>query len=73
MMVVSVPRCFPIRDCNFRLGSVQHLLELGHAVAHPGVHVCFGALDVVMKVVTEKLDVTDRCGRNFGVDEVTRE
>ena len=63
----------PLSSRDLRLRPVQHLLELTHAVAHTRVHVRLGALDVVVQVVAEVLDVADRCVCDVGVGEVARE
>lgn len=41
-------------------------------MAHPGVHVRFGAFDVIVQVISEELDVRDCCRSPLGVGEMTR-
>lgn len=48
----------PFASC-FWLGTVEDLEELGNTVSHARVHVCLGAFDVVVQVVTEELDAGD--------------
>ena len=55
------------------LRPVEHLLELRDAEAHARVHVRLRALDVVVEVVAEELDVRDRLRGNVRVREVARE
>jgi hypothetical protein len=38
---------------NLRFSPVQNLQEFSNSMPHSRVHVCFGALDVVMEVITE--------------------
>ena len=66
-------RSLPVHDGLLRLGAVEHLLELGDAVPHARVHVRFGALDMVVEIVSEQLDVTDCPGGDNSVGEMTRE
>lgn len=47
------PGCFSFRRCHFCLRPVQDFLELAYAMSHSGMHVGFGALDVVMEIITE--------------------
>ena len=54
---IDAPCSFPFSSCSLHLGSVQNLLELRYTMPHPRMHICFGALDMVMQVVTEKLDM----------------
>lgn len=68
----NVRGSLPISDRNLCLGSVQHLLKLGDPVTHSRMHVCLGALDVVMKVVTEQLDVRDGGGCDVCVGKMAR-
>jgi hypothetical protein len=49
-----------------RLGPVEDLEELGDAMAHAGVHVRFRTFDVVVKVVSEELDVRRRVSSGLG-------
>jgi hypothetical protein len=37
----NVRHCLSFRTRNLRLGPVQHLLELGDAMAHAGLHIRF--------------------------------
>jgi glutamate formiminotransferase len=41
-------------------------------MAHPGVHVRFGAFDVIVQVISEELNVRDCCRSPLGVGEMTR-
>ena len=63
----------PIHDRLLRLGAVEDLLELADAMAHTRVHIRLGALDVIVKVVAEELDVRDRARRDERVRKVARE
>lgn len=54
---LSVVNCFTIVINILRFRSVQHLQELSHSVSHSRMHVCLGAFDVVVEVVSEELDV----------------
>lgn len=42
-------------------------------MSHPRVHVCFGAFDVVVEVVSKQLDPVDRRLRLVGGCKVSRE
>ena len=46
---------FPVAHC-LCLGTIEDLQKLRDAVPHAGVHVRFGALNVIVKVVPEELD-----------------
>lgn len=70
-VIANLRRRLSINNCHFCLGSVQHLLEFCDTVSHARVHIRFGALDVVVKIVTEVLDETDRSVGCFGVGKVT--
>jgi len=59
----TAPRRLAFRRRDLRLRAVENLLELRDAVAHARVHIRFGALDVVVQVVAEELDVRDGAGR----------
>jgi hypothetical protein len=43
----------------FRSSSVEDLEEVCCPLTHSSVNICLGRLDVVMKIVTEGLDVRD--------------
>lgn len=47
------------RTLHLGLGAVQHLQKFCDTVSHSGVHVRFGAFDVVVEVVAEELDAKD--------------
>lgn len=69
----DVPCGLPVDNRDLGLRAIEHLLELANAIAHARVHVGLGALDVVVQVVSEELNVAD-CGRsNVRVGEVPRE
>lgn len=58
---------------RLRLGPIKHLQELSHTLPHPRVHVSLGALDVVVKVVAEELDLGDGRKGDFGGRKVAGE
>jgi hypothetical protein len=68
-----IPSSFSLCSCYFRLSSIQHLLELCDPVPHPRMHVSLRALDVIMKIVAEELDMRDGGRCNLRMGEVTRE
>ena len=37
----NIRHSLPFRGCDFRLGPVQHFLELGDAMAHARLHIRF--------------------------------
>lgn len=49
----NLPCCLPVRCRHLGLRPVEYLLELADTVPHTRVHVGLGALDVVVKVVSE--------------------
>jgi hypothetical protein len=65
--------CLPFPSRNLRLCTVEDLLELTDSVPHAGVQVSLRALDMVVQVVTEQLDVRNRGCRNGRVEEMARE
>lgn len=67
-----IPGGFTSSRCRISLGPIQYLLKLCHAMAHAGMHVGFRAFDMVMKVVTEELDVGNRCRGRRSVCKVAR-
>ena len=64
---ISLPDRLPVRSGDFGFSPVQHLLELGNAVAHTRVHVSFRAFDVIVQKITEQLDVGDGGRRHIRV------
>ena len=66
-------RSLPVHDRLLRLRAIEDLLELADAMAHTRVHIRLGALDVIMEVVAEELDVRDRARRDERVRKVARE
>lgn len=67
------PDGLPLRDGDFGLCPIQNLLEFRNAVAHTRVHVGFGTLDVIVKIITEKLNVRDGGRRHIRIAEVSGE
>jgi hypothetical protein len=47
-----------IRECSKGLT----LQEVGCSLPHPRVDICFRGLDVIMEIVSERLDVRDDVG-----------
>lgn len=73
MFVRDIPNRLPLACCYLCLCPVQYLLELADAMSHARVHVSLRALDVIMKIIAEILDVADGRLRNCGLLEVTGE
>ena len=68
-----MPDGLPVDDSDLCLRPVEHLLELADAMAHARVHVRLRALDVVVEVVAEKLDVCNGRIRDDAIGEVAGE
>jgi hypothetical protein len=62
------PLCFWL----FLLGTIENLQECRHSGAHSAMQIGLTALDVVMEIVTEKLDVRNGSIHLLGVLEVAR-
>lgn len=75
-MPINVPDSLPLLCSTnvfvLRLSPVENLEELGDTVPHARVHVSLGAFDVVVKVISEQLDVGRRESGGLG-SEVSRE
>ena len=69
----NIPCCFAIGCNGLCLCSVEHLLEFAYPVSHTRVHVGLRALDVIVEVVTEELNVGDSRVGYVGFFEVTGE
>ena len=69
----NLPNRLTFRTCNLRLCPIQHLLEFRNTETHTRVHVGLRALDVIVEVVTEELDVGDSRVGYIGFFEVTGE
>ena len=67
------PRSFSLSGRNLCLCPVQNFLELRNTMPHARVHVGFGTLDVIMKIVAEELNVRDGARRDSGIREMARE
>lgn len=63
----------PFSGCNFRLRTIEDLLEFADPMPHARVQVSLRALDMIMQVVTEQLDVRDRSRGNGRIEEMARE
>jgi hypothetical protein len=70
---ICPPDGLPLRDDNFSFGPVQNLLELRNTMAHTRMHVSFGALDVIVQVIAEKLNMGDGGRRHIRLGEVSGE
>lgn len=70
---MSSPDSLPLRDGDFGFGPVQNLLEFGNAVAHARMHVSFRALDVIVQIITEKLNVGNGGRGHIRIGEVSGE
>ena len=57
---------------NFWFGAIQYLKEFSYAVAHARVHVGLRALDVIVQVVTERLNKTDSLLASVSFGKVSR-
>ena len=68
-----IPNGLPFCRCNLGLCTIEHFLELGHAEAHPRVHVRFRALDVIVEIIAEELDVRNGGVSHVGFFEMARE
>lgn len=63
----------PLSTSHLRLGPIQNLLELSHAIPHPRMHIRLGTLDMIMQVITEQLNMRNRPTRHRSVGKVPRE
>lgn len=63
----------PFDDRHLCLSPVEHLLEFADTVPHARMHVRLRALDVVVQIIAEVLDVADGTVGDVGLREVPRE
>ena len=66
-------RCPPLCTRHFGFRPVEDLEEFRDSVSHPGMHVCLGAFDVVVQIVSEELDSVDGREGLLGIREMTGE
>lgn len=67
------PDSLPFCNGDFGFGPVQNLLKLGNAMTHARMHVGLRALDVIVQIITEKLDVRNGGRGHIRVGELPGE
>lgn len=70
---MNVRKRLAFRSCHLRLRAVQHLLEFCNTRSHPRVHVCLRTLDMIVKVISEELNMRDGGLSNVRFCEMPRE